>query len=291
VISVSILKKVNSGILLTSILTGALLFFSPFIRAESLEWQPDSLPKARTQTHLPGEHKPRTLSRMIHLPPMDSIRIDSVRKSPPDSVQTPQPDSVQLRGTDSTAYTSTHIQSHVGDTVSLTDRISLSDEPVTSDRLETAKQEKKFTPSPQRATILSAVFPGLGQAYNRRYWKIPIIYAGGAALYYGYYRKNEEFLTAKREFNKGVAEGLTINNQDLKKYQSERDDARSKRDYFVIYMGILYVANVVDAMTDAYFRQYDMSDNLEMVLKPAVMPTEHFAGLDFSYGVKLSLKF
>lgn len=152
--------------------------------------------------------------------------------------------------------------------------------------------------SPHKATIFSAVLPGLGQIYNRKYWKVPIIYLAGYGFYSGfglgwgwkYYDDiyQEYRLIYQEEFNKG-AEG---DSQLIETSQRIMSTARERRDKIVIWMGILYFANVVDAMVDAYFYYYDISDDLSMRITPGILTTDQYAAQrDYSYGFKLSLKF
>jgi hypothetical protein len=157
--------------------------------------------------------------------------------------------------------------------------------------------------SPHKATIYSAVLPGLGQAYNRKYWKIPIIYSAGLALYYGfgwlgfedwglkYY--HEQYLYWKElyqtEFYKPPEEK---NKAEEDRYSKNVSIARKGRDRIVIIMGILYVANIVDAMADAHFYYFDISDDLSMKILPSIStPDPYVAYNDYSLGVKLRFKF
>ena len=147
---------------------------------------------------------------------------------------------------------------------------------------------QKWMPSPQRATILSAVIPGLGQAYNHKYWKIPIIYTVGAGLYYLYDFQNELFIKYRRRYQEDQINGAPSNVIEYSK--AYMDLAEKRRDYAVIYAGILYIANIVDAMADAYFLQYDISDDLSVQLKPVLMPS-YLSQNSYSCGVRLCIQF
>ena len=147
-------------------------------------------------------------------------------------------------------------------------------------------EKPKRIPSPQRATILSAVIPGLGQAYNYKYWKIPIIYSVGIGLYYYYDYKNDIYL----EYLKLWREAAT-NSPEKNTYANAKDGALSQRGYALIFIGILYFANIVDAMTDAYFLQYDISDDLTVDIKPALMQNYYQPGNFLSYGINISVNF
>lgn len=155
--------------------------------------------------------------------------------------------------------------------------------------------------SPHKATIYSAVLPGLGQAYNRKYWKIPIIYSAGFALYYGfgwmgfqdwgwgYY--NDMYNEFKKLYEQEYYDpGGDDAYEDL--YQRNMSYARQQRDLITIFMAILYVANVVDAMADAHFYNFDISDDLSLNVSPHVnTPNPYLAYNDYSLGLKLRLNF
>lgn len=158
-----------------------------------------------------------------------------------------------------------------------------------TDTTEQVAQQRKI-PSPQRATILSAVLPGLGQAYNHRYWKIPIIYAAGAGLYYRYYTMNKNYQEAKKNYFEAVS-GNPEYAPDKNLYEAEKDEYLNKRTYAIIFIGILYLANVVDAMTDAYFLQYDISDDLTIGFQPTLIPESSIVKNTYSYGVQISIYF
>jgi hypothetical protein len=174
------------------------------------------------------------------------------------------------------------------------DTILIRDDSITLLNESTVSGKKnKREHSPPRATILSAVIPGMGQAYNRKYWKIPIIYAAGGAMYYyldnycnpGFKKWKDVYET---EFAKGPDADQRVINQAV----ANRDLWSKRRGYTVIFMGLLYVANVVDAMVDAYFLSFNVSDDLSLRIEPNLdqIPFQ-YAFDNFSYGVKLSFNF
>jgi hypothetical protein len=144
---------------------------------------------------------------------------------------------------------------------------------------------------PQKATIYSALLPGLGQAYNHKFWKIPIIYIGGGVIYYFYNDCNTKYKMYKRRYEEEVFKGAQ-GNADLKNNSADgRDYFRKWRDSNILFMGLLYTANIIDAMADAYFRQFDISDDLTMKVEPAMISTPLVAQGNFSYGLKISFSF
>ncbi|WP_245820814.1 DUF5683 domain-containing protein [Saccharicrinis aurantiacus] len=148
--------------------------------------------------------------------------------------------------------------------------------------------------SPHKATLYSAILPGLGQAYNKKYWKIPLVYAALGGLVYAidfnstYYSK---YKTAYRDYviqdpnNKSYLDVLppVYDEDDLK--NDARLDAwfegqlENKKNYYkryrdLSYVGIVlvYVLNLVDASVDAHFKTYDVSNDLSIHWEPIVTP-------------------
>jgi hypothetical protein len=135
--------------------------------------------------------------------------------------------------------------------------------------------------SPHKATIYSLVLPGLGQAYNRKYWKIPVIYAGFGALAYNFTINNREmkkFTEAYRYVTNN--DTFPIDNEYVTRYPDPNDLQRGREFYrrrvelTVIVSTAWYILNVIDAAVDAHFFDYDISDNLSLRIDPVfMMPT------------------
>jgi hypothetical protein len=152
---------------------------------------------------------------------------------------------------------------------------------------------------PQRATVFSLMLPGLGQAYNRQYWKMPIVYIGIA---FGYYMINyntmqyERFRTAHNIATDDDPETVDefkgrMTPDNLKYY---RDSFRRDRDYAVLLSILFYVLNAVDANVFAHLKQFDVSDNLSMDIHPEIMYNQVFASSGIqtpAIGMKLRFTF
>jgi hypothetical protein len=126
---------------------------------------------------------------------------------------------------------------------------------------------------PKKAVIMSALVPGLGQIYNKKYWKVPIIYgAGGAFAYFlGYYQdKYTKFRTALADGEEGQQYLIDGRLYDYESLSTGQNFYRRYRDLNVLGLGAIYFLNIVDAMIDAHFFYYDVSDNLTMHIQPAV---------------------
>lgn len=130
--------------------------------------------------------------------------------------------------------------------------------------------------SPVKATFFSLFVPGLGQAYNKKYWKIPLVYAIiGTPLYFALDQK-EKFDDYKSAYAKRV-DG-DPNTVDLQFKNIERDETlldfmdfhRKNRDLFFVLTGVAYALNVVDAAVDAHLYYFDISDDLSARFRPSV---------------------
>ena len=156
--------------------------------------------------------------------------------------------------------------------------------------------------SPKRAVLLSKVVPGMGQVYNKKYWKLPLFYGAGAVLYYYYDLNNDyyqRFRTSIFEYKENDSTE-DINDGEMKDIAEKggvtaleinRDNYRRNRDYNLIFFGMLYFANIVDAMVDAHMLYYDVSDNLSVQLTPDIQPIYHNKSIvTSSLGIGINFK-
>jgi len=133
--------------------------------------------------------------------------------------------------------------------------------------------------SPRKATIYSAVLPGLGQIYNRKYWKVPIVYGGFVTLGYFINFNNELYVKYKQAYsdiidtdpNTNSFTKLNINpalygpakiTQFTETLRRAKDGSRRNRDLVVIGTAVFYALNIIDASVDAHFFNFDISDDL-----------------------------
>ena len=148
----------------------------------------------------------------------------------------------------------------------------------------------------RRAAIYSAVLPGLGQVYNRKAWKVPIIYAGFGVLGYFIVTNNNEYKIYKEAYvYTANDETYPIDNPYVGRYNQDQlqrgmDYYRRNRDLTIIITSLWYVLNILEAYVDAHFFDYDISEDLSLQVSPAVTPT--FARrTDLAPGLKISLNF
>lgn len=160
-----------------------------------------------------------------------------------------------------------------------------------------ASYKSNQKPLPARASMFSALVPGLGQAYNGDYWKIPIFYTGlGVCIYclssnQTQYNRYRDIYTRLRE---GTYEG-GLSEENVKWY---RDQYRRFRDYSIIATVLVYALNVIDANVFAHFSTFDISDDITFNVEPALINpitpmgnnvASNTAGQQF--GFQMNLKF
>ena len=161
--------------------------------------------------------------------------------------------------------------------------------------------------SPHTATMYAAILPGLGQIYNKKYWKLPLLYGGAAALGYAIHFNNKyykKYSSAYRDFllrdpnNKSYMEFATrahLTEEDVtvtyaawfqRALNNKKNYYRRYRDLSIFGMIGLYVVQIVDACVDAHFFYFDVSDDLSFNWRPEINP-----GADRTVGVGLALNF
>ena len=118
---------------------------------------------------------------------------------------------------------------------------------------------------------MSAIIPGLGQIYNRKYWKPPLIYAGAYALIH-FAKLNNGLYQDYRAAHFAVANDTTCdasieylcNRYSEAMLEARKDDYRKKRDLNFVLLAGLYIFNVIDATVDAHLFSFDVSDDLSL---------------------------
>ena len=127
--------------------------------------------------------------------------------------------------------------------------------------------------SPKKATIMSAIIPGLGQAYNEKYWKTGFIYLSATALGYLYklntdsLRDYEQALTARIDGDANTVDNKYPFFSDAK-VKSERDYYRSNRDRVIIGFFALYALQIIDANVDAHLKEFEINEDLALKFDP-----------------------
>jgi TM2 domain-containing membrane protein YozV len=142
---------------------------------------------------------------------------------------------------------------------------------------------------PAKAAFFSAVIPGLGQAYNGRYWKIPLVYAAIGTTTYFYIDNTKQYNTYRNAFK----QRLTGQQDEFAGILTDQNliDAqklfRKNRDLSLLFVFGAYILNIVDANVDAHLQQFNVSENLSF--KPRT--EQNFFTGELTYGVSLNFKF
>jgi len=159
---------------------------------------------------------------------------------------------------------------------------------------------KKDYPSPKKALLLTAVVPGLGQIYNKKYWKLPIVYGSVGSMVYLIIRNNNAYNRYKTaleirddddpdtfdEFTNPETGSQTLPDASLRQL---RNEALKNRELSYIGLAFSYILSGVDAFVDAHLMRFDVSDDLSLEWQPRyqVLPNESSAmGVHFSFQYK-----
>ena len=175
--------------------------------------------------------------------------------------------------------------------------------------------KKNENHSPKKAGMLSAIVPGLGQIYNRKYWKLPIVYAalGGVGylaytntIYYNFWhdgliiknaitnkqKTDADFLNfATTNKYRSMTTSLTpsqLNNESESYFQTQNDYFRRNRDLSFFFLGLLYMANILDATVDGHLYNFDVTNDLSFHLQPTYISSfnQYSSGLGLSISAK-----
>jgi hypothetical protein len=180
----------------------------------------------------------------------------------PDSVQAKQPSDAVLEKKDS-IYTGKNTTQAAKDSI-----------------------EKRMKRNYHRATLYSAILPGAGQVYNKKYWKVPIIYAAlGISAYAFFYNKNwynkcQYALTVTVDGSPSDSVLNTVDPQlrpfvtsgDTNGLITYRDSFRKNQDYSVLFFMLFYALNIVDATVDAHLKDFNVNSDLSFKIKPMFIP-------------------
>ncbi|MCG6186659.1 DUF5683 domain-containing protein [Maribellus maritimus] len=180
---------------------------------------------------------------------------------------------------------------------------------VEADTVATVTQkpiEEEKVHSPKRATLYSAILPGLGQAYNKKYWKIPFVYIGFGTIGYfidwnnDYYQLTKRAYIHLRDDDPETTDYLKLRGIEYYDLENATDKAnletalskrqeyyRRNRDFLIISMVAFYGLNIIDASVDAHLFNFDVSDDLSLNWQPSML---HFQN-DLVYCINLTFNF
>lgn len=196
-------------------------------------------------------------------------------------------------------------QVNVSDTVNQPETAKFIMSPMTTvdkpDETTEVKVPKAKKPhNPKKATIMSACLPGLGQIYNRKWWKVPIIYAGIGGIGYKSLSNHREYISCLNAYKyksdpEGYSGPLTQHEKDLaerygkEQLQAYKESYRHDFELYTIILAAWYGLNIIDACVDGHLYNYDISDDLSFSIDPMLSTERGFypnaplaqAGLSF----------
>lgn len=136
--------------------------------------------------------------------------------------------------------------------------------------------KKKFQPDPKRAALFSALLPGLGQIYNRQYWKAPIVYAlMGTSIYMvvknqqNYQRYRKAYIARLEDPNSNDEFQGVLSLTGIKQYQ---DQYRQNSDMLIVASVVIYAAQIMEALSGAHLKNFDISKDLSFQMHPTILP-------------------
>ncbi|UXX78537.1 DUF5683 domain-containing protein [Reichenbachiella carrageenanivorans] len=153
--------------------------------------------------------------------------------------------------------------------------------------------QSKSTLDPDKAALYSAVFPGLGQMYNKQYWKLPIVY-GGAMVIGHFIKYNNDFYNAFRNAYIAETDGDESTTNPFEGQFSEEalqlnaERFKRNRDFMVIMGVVYYLVQIVDAHVSAHLIEFNINDDL--ALQPTYYPREEYFAQNVGMSLVLKLK-
>ncbi len=170
---------------------------------------------------------------------------------------------------------------------------------------DSATGAEKFVPdsiartihSPRKAALRSALLPGWGQAYNKKYWKIPLVYGALGVTAYAFNFNITQYKRVQFAYRALITKDTVMQKMvdadlqpfikanatnDLRNY---RNGYRKDIDYSVLIFLFFWGLNVVDATVDAHLKGFDVSDDLSLKIKPSFTPVTNTTGLSFVFDI------
>jgi hypothetical protein len=147
--------------------------------------------------------------------------------------------------------------------------------------------------SVHKATILSAIIPGAGQVYNKKIWKVPIVYGGLAFMGYFVKSNHDDY----KKYNNALIKryDTDTSNEELTEISTENlrilsNNSQRNRDLCIAGLAIVYALNIIDAHVDAHLFSFNVDDNISLEIQPEIKRNQ-FSTTGLQTGVNLALKF
>ena len=171
--------------------------------------------------------------------------------------------------------------------------------------MEVSDRIRNFKPEPYKATWLAVVLPGAGQIYNRKYWKLPIVYGGFMGCLYAYNWNNQMYSDYRQAFldimdadpnTKSYQDFLPLNSsiagqeERFKEiFRKRKDVYRRQRDLSIFACVGVYLVSIVDAYVDAHLSSFDISEDINLSIHPEMINSS--ASTNNYYGLNCNISF
>lgn len=143
--------------------------------------------------------------------------------------------------------------------------------------------------NPRIATIRSAIIPGWGQLTNKKYWKIPVVYAALGTTAVIFFRNTKQYREARDAYTNATDNDpsndylipqpyFSVKDQP-ERIRNFRNQVRQNVDYSVLFFILFWGLNVVDATVDAHLKTFDVSDDLSLQIRPGYSPLAQTTGV------------
>ncbi|MBQ8735481.1 MAG: hypothetical protein IJY75_05865 [Bacteroidaceae bacterium] len=170
---------------------------------------------------------------------------------------------------------------------------------------EVSDRIANFKPQPYKATWLAVVLPGAGQIYNRKYWKLPIVYGGIMGCLYAYNWNNQMYSDYRQAFldimdadpNSRSYESFFPSGYDFEQneeylknlFKKRKDRYRRWRDLSIFACVGVYLISIIDAYVDAHLSSFDISEDINLSIQPDLMRSN--ASSNNYYGLNCNISF
>ena len=254
-----------------------------------------------------GQNRPRAAAKRQQLEHADSLK--RLPQVAPDSLNVQTESALQrVSAADSLAIADSIAAENKKRLLEMTSSTTPQVSPTPTDSINGALNKKVFIPNPTKATWLALVIPGGGQIYNRKYWKLPIIYGGFAGCAYALTWNNKmykDYMQAYKDAALGNWEANSIHDllppgyldrtpktQITETLRKRKDTYRRYRDLSIFAFIGVYLISVIDAYVDAELSNFDITPDLSMRVDPAVINSQYSIGSsNKSVGVQCSFRF
>jgi len=155
---------------------------------------------------------------------------------------------------------------------------------------DTVHSNIPWQPIPKKAGLYAALLPGMGQIYNRQYWKLPIVYGGLSVAGYFIVRNTKDYNSLRSAYISRIGQGsgpYTDEYADIYKDTDQlkqlQDDANRLLNLTIVFSGVAYVAQILDAVTSAHLRNFDISRDISLHVRPVMLPQGPAAGIVMNF--------